>query len=363
MFAPRLIEVTSAWEQVVSAREGPVQLVNRSITQTVLLGLEGSDTGGNSVAILDPLGSQVLDGKRDVWASTITGTAFVNKIPGGQYSQVSPELIAQQIFSTTVPLGRKPANVGFNAAGIPAGGSATLFTNAMITQPSYQFYIFLQANMVGMTMPFVRVHLKWGDADSSFSADIDRLIVPVGFPSFNDLFVTGPAREDLLTITLDNLDPAIALGYTYTFTQTSQTYEQMRATQVDINGMPVFSKGGQIPEFGMIFNTAAVLSPGSPGTPVQRIANVWSGDATMCVDNHGQPNAVRVRLLDPGIAAGGTAVYVTNTNGILRGTDVAAGGTETARVSLPNGPVVVEALNEGAASTIAPAITLIRIDK
>jgi len=363
VFAPKLVEVSADKpKKVVDAGAGPVQIRNRDELVTVYLGDEDIDPTSQVVAILDPLGSQSVDGKKDIWAMTLPGTsAIVNAIPTGLSGEVSPAAIAAQIYGQSVPLARKPINLGNGSGDVAAATIIPLLSAAPVTQPAYQLYLFLQADNSGTTIPFCKLHMKWTDTSSGLMLDLDQLLVPVGFPSFCDVFVTGPAREDQITLTLENLDPSVSVSYTYTCTQTSQVYTELRAIQGDTNTMPTtLSKASQIPQFGVLYASAPTIMP---GTPSQHIANTWTGSASLAIDNTGQANAVLVQVLDPGIALGGSAIYTHSFSGIFASVQVAAGAIATALIALPNGPVVLKITNLGTTGAISPSVILVRNDK
>lgn len=96
----RLVTAKTEPQQVVYAGRGPVLLVNRDVSaQVILSDIEGGDPGGQSVNILDPLGSLALDGETDQWAQTITGSAIVEVCPGGRGWSPSPAQIAAQMLA------------------------------------------------------------------------------------------------------------------------------------------------------------------------------------------------------------------------------------------------------------------------
>jgi hypothetical protein len=89
---------------VVSAGQGPCLLFNRDIANTIIYGPDSGISGGtsanlNEYSILDPLGYVALDGKSDVYASTLAQgvTAYLDVIPGASSANAGPALSAESI--------------------------------------------------------------------------------------------------------------------------------------------------------------------------------------------------------------------------------------------------------------------------
>lgn len=95
-----LVNLTSVLRPVQIARidDGPLLVVNRDLVNAV--GYGPSDVAGanpNEYSIVDALGSVTLDGRSDIFAFPLTGSAVLDVVPGAGNWTPSPAMAAQQI--------------------------------------------------------------------------------------------------------------------------------------------------------------------------------------------------------------------------------------------------------------------------
>ncbi len=271
----------------------------------------------------------------------------------------TPQAHADAIYSTTVPIGRKPSNVFAASSVLAHGQSVTLANQALITQPSFQLYINLEyATNLG-TIPFGMITLDWFDSASGYSEQSDTYWLPGGQLAFCSALVTGPCRGDEVTVILTNLEAAQILAYNISLTQTSHIYDQARFIQTDSSAVVGFTQPGKNAQAGILASAAPNVTPGNSQ---DRLAAAWLGQAVLMVDNVGQANGALVTITDPGLVTGGGMLYGTAASGVIAIANVASGASTTATIALPAGPVNVRVANTGATGNINPTVTLSRVD-
>lgn len=261
--------------------------------------------------------------------------------------------IANELSTTGVPLLRNPTNAGNASALTVAGaGIATLLGSASILQPSFELAIQLKMPAAAGTLPFAELVFTWFDSASGLALGFDTYVLPCGNNVFVNGFLTGPMYGDTLQLQLTNLDPATTLTYNWTFTQTSHIYDRVRFIESNTAGVNGFTRPDVFPSAGVLGAT----NPGAlaPGAPIFRLCSTWGGKARLAVDNIGQANAASIILVDP------TGIFSTAVDGFYFGLAIAAGGVTSAEVSLPNGPLLMELINNGGAGNINISATLSR---
>lgn len=133
---------------VIRDGDGPGVLVNRDLTNSVLVGTDSSIVGDNinSVSILDALVGIPYDGTQDIYACTITATPVaVDYIQGGQNWNPSPAQSAQQIAALGLSLEATQQVVkgntlatATNVASLPTSGLSTDAHLTAVTTPLAQ---------------------------------------------------------------------------------------------------------------------------------------------------------------------------------------------------------------------------------
>lgn len=271
----------------------------------------------------------------------------------------TPQAHATAIFDTTVPLGIKPVNVFAVSSSLAAGGNTRLVTTLPVEQPSYQLYIAFQLPTNLGTVPFGVLKITWQDSASGYTSQVDTFILPAGQLAFCFYLVTGPARGDVVTVDLFNLDPNQLLLYNISLTAISHLYTQARLIQTDTSAVVGFTQPGKNAQAGILASSSPNITPGNSQ---DRLAATWLGQAVLVVDNVGQANGALVLITDPGLITGAGMLYGTAASGVIAIANVAAGASTTATIALPAGPVNVRVTNTGATGNINPTVTLTRID-
>ncbi len=269
----------------------------------------------------------------------------------------TPEKHALEIYTQGVPLARKPNGVSNGNASVAGGGTVNLVNGIAFDQPSFHMLLGFEYVSNLTTIPFGRLKFQWTDTASGFQVDPDWCFSPGAFASVDFIYISGPARADLLTIELDNLDPAQILFYDWGISQTSHVYEQFRVLEVSQPAIVGLTRAGQNNQAGVLASIGANVPAGGA---TMRQASVWSGEAFLSCDNSAGTAQITVQIIDPGQALGGGMFYGTANSGVLAAMTVPAGQTLTIPVTLPNGTVLVREVNGSATVAQTPTTTLIR---
>lgn len=342
--SPGLYDIDSvSFEHVVNAGQGPVLLVNRSSTATIVLSdAEGFDQAGNSVIVLDPAGSQAVDGETDLWASCLAAgtTAILNAVPGG-LSQFSPALVAAQIAATGVPLLSKATTVFNQASQSVAGGTTFTVPGSpfAVSQIGYEVFVSVQAS-AGASAPFAQIQMTWSDSVSgNVVAQETWWLAGAAPPLFNKFSGTGPTKGNQLTVTITNPDATHALQVAMTVLQVSRVFVRDDWRQITYNTPPGFTAGIVDQQAGFLLSTAPTIGAGSAAT---RIIPLYAGRVKLWATG---PVAydLTINAIDPNISAApaGNQIYEANIT--------AAGGAKiTDYVALPRCTCTIAIQNNGA---------------
>lgn len=266
---------------------------------------------------------------------------------------------ALAIYSQRVPIARGVTGLNSGSSSLAASGTVNLATSLPVDQPSFQMLIGLQEGSVTATIPFGKLRFLWKDIGSGFQVDPDWAILPGGSSAINFHYISGPCKADLLTIELDNLDPAQILFYDFGISAVSHVYERFRVQQVGQQAVPQFTLAGQNNQMAVLGSVGANVAASST---VDRLCSAWGGDAHINVDNTAGTVGIQVRLIDPGIIAGGTPLYGTSGVGSIWSDSVVAGASSHAKVPLPYGPVVIREINPSSTTAVQPTTTLLRLE-
>lgn len=263
-----------------------------------------------------------------------------------------------------MPLLRYTNQVG-TAAGtsLPGGGPAqTLVNQAGITQPGYEGFItaWFPAS-AGVTIPFISVVFSWVDSASGYTVKAQYFTLTTGANAGASIayYLNGPCYGDKLIITALNLDPAVAADINWVINQTSHIFETDKIVQpqyATANAPPGFLNPNGVPGLGVIATIVAALTPGQTAN---RLMAVYSGKVLLSVDNLGNANACRIRLLDP---SNGVIYGSGSANQSFHSNLVAAAASESIELGLPRGPVVLELHNNGGTGNITPSVTVTAMD-
>lgn len=253
---------------------------------------------------------------------------------------------ALSIFNQTVPLGRKPIGIASGSSAIAASGTATLVNGVTINQPSFHMLIGFSYALPATPIPFVGLTFQWTDSASGFSVMSDEAIIPGGVSALDFHYICGPARADVLTVKAKNLDAGNIVSYSFGMSQSSHLYENFLVMEVGSTSIPQFTRAGTNNQLGVIASFGANIGAGATQ---DRITSAWGGPAVVDVDNTTGGQGVTVKLLDPGIVAGGSPLYGIANSGVIWAVTLATGSMESRQINLPNGPVVIRHTNNGAA--------------
>lgn len=276
-----------------------------------------------------------------------------------QDDQPHPHMALAQ-YTQGVPLARKPVNAG-NASGTVAGSMVqTLVPLTAQDQPGFQILLFLTQAAGVPTIPFTKLNVIWQDTASGLSMTPRSFVLPVCSPSSAIYCITGPARLDQVQVTLQNIDPAIGVNYSFTYSQNSHPWEVERCLEVSFNTLPLFTRPVGNPLDGVLGSMMATVAASGHQ---DRLAATWAGKGMVTVDNTGGAADVIVQLIDPGVVLGVATLYGTASTGILWSERVTANGPVSLEAALPNGPVVMRVNNTSGASSVSPTVTLLYVDQ
>lgn len=283
---PVVVSKTPVRIQTLLAPSDSFMLVNPDIANAIFI---GNDPGSQPIAI-PPLGSVTLGATgHDTWVST-SGAAYTVSaylLPGGTSWVPSPAQVAASISAlglatqatlaavnanvqgTTAALGIPAQNAtvagvttalgtpaqsgdvtGLTVNGIPAlrgttqlgqasaqslaaSGTVTLLNNVNVVKPSFEAVLKLNLPSAAGTVPFAILGVGWQDAATGLQVGFKQYVLTAGNGPANPLmfYLSGPCRGNQLVLTLQNLDPAQILTYTWMFNVISHIYTTDRFLQ------------------------------------------------------------------------------------------------------------------------------------
>lgn len=264
---------------------------------------------------------------------------------------------ALAIYTQRVPLAHNATGVGNASGSLLGGATSNIVSAATVDQPSFQMLIGINAGVPGTTIPFARAKFQWTDTASGFGVTPDWCVMSGAVSGLNFHYIRGPVRADSLTIELDNLEPAQILSYSFGISAVSHVYEDFVIEEVGGQGVLGFTRPAQQAQMGVLGSVNASI-PAS-GT-IDRLCMAYNGKAILTSTDVGGTTGVRVQLLDPGVALGGSPILGLSNSGFLAGLDVQASPPANMEVSLPNGPVVIRQINLSSTGAQQPTTTLMR---
>lgn len=402
--------------KIVSAGDGGSLIVNRDIVNSVLYGDQSiASQNYSSYSVIDPLGSVTVDGQSDIYAIPLAGTPTVDVMQGAGDFAPSPALVALQIstlglakdatvtgvakdtsinsVNTTLALGTNPnltainstlgtpaqradvqgLTIGGSPGGIPllrdtnnlanatnqslpANQSTVLFSNSVLTQPSFEAVFQLNAPTGAGAIPFAVLKLSWTDGNTGLTVGQKAFVLTAGNGAANALqyYISGPCRGNLLTASIANRDPAQVMTLTYSINMTSHVYLVDRLLQPLYAGTAPFgfqNPAGN-PSKGLLFASQPSI-PGSAST--DRLCAASNAKCILSIDNGGAANGCAVLIQTPT----GTPLYDESGAGqTIDGLVAAAGLRAFGEIQMPNGPVNVHMINQAATNTITPSVTI-----
>lgn len=276
-----------------------------------------------------------------------------------QDDQPHPHMALAQ-YTQGIPLARKPNNLGTTAGSLPPATTQPLFTAVAQDQPGWQMLLFLTTAIGAPTVPFCKLSFTWQDSATMLSAVTESYVLPFGTTSPCVYILDGPARLDLASASLGNLDPAVGCDIQFSYTETSHMWLVPRCLETTFVPVPQFTRPVGNPLDGVLGSMMTTIAASGHS---DRLAASWAGGAMVVADNTGGTADIIVQLLDPGAVLGGSTLYGTASTGVLWGDRVAAGTSASLEAELPNGPVVMRVTNTSASVSVSPTVTLLRVDQ
>lgn len=181
---------------VVSAGSGPALIVNRDLTNNVLISRNSSfSASGTDHSVIDPLGSLAVDGTDNIYALPQSGTPLIDIIEGANQWAPSPAQVASQIATLGLMKDTTGSTINTSVNNVPTGISTTgtpllhgfnlvysltnqlIAANSTFTTPKIAFnkpgyYIRILANYGAASGadPFVSSAFTWQDTNNNFMA-------------------------------------------------------------------------------------------------------------------------------------------------------------------------------------------------
>lgn len=265
----------------------------------------------------------------------------------------TPQAHATAIAATGVPLLRGATNLASASAQSLAGGASQTLLNAVPwTQPGWEASFVLNLPAGAGTSPFALVTFTWFDATGAFIIRQKVITLTVGNGPANAITSAGfgPARGELLTVTIKNTDGVATLTYSYTVTQTSHVpnYDWFRQITYAATAPITFVNPSGDPPSGLI---AQAAPPVSAMGSVSRLFALAEGKLRAIFTNVGQANQATYTLVaqDQGGIVG-TDLVATAT--------VAAGAVDQREFWSPAAPLLYTVNNNGASGSISPNMIL-----
>lgn len=266
--------------------------------------------------------------------------------------------LAAQVAATGVPLLRATNVLGNGPAlALPPGLAVTLLDHMAITQPGYEGMFAVNLPAGQGTVPFATMIFNWSDSASGLGVDSEFFLLTEGNGPANALqyYVRGPCHGDQLTVTVTNLDPAVAGTLTGALNQTSHVWLSHRIIQpVYAQGSPIgWSNPSGTPALGMIAASAPTLAASAS---TDRLTAAYSGKAVLSLINQTAGVTVLVALRDPG------TLYSGNSQQRYAGVELAGPASAAVEVALPHGPLDMQVVNTSATTAVTPNVALIALD-
>lgn len=335
------------------ARDSSVLSVNTT------LGVPAQTTDINNVNTTLAFGTnpniQTLGG--GVGSSIATDMLFNNKNVTGQLAA----LIASGSPSGTpggVPLLRGTDNLGFaNGISIPAATTTTLLNTVAVTAPGFEAIFQLNNPISGTaTVPYAIISVLWTDSNTGLLVGQKSYIVGEGDGPTNAItcYLSGPCRGNQITLKISNQDPSVACTLTWALNITGHVYLVDRFLQPTYPTNPPHgqTQGGGNPSKGLLFTTNPSIAASGSLTRQTAASNVR---AKLSVDNGGQANGLNITLTTPSTV---TLYNEVSAGQVLYRLNTAAGAGNITEIQMPNGPLNVNMINQGA-SIIQPSVTII----
>jgi hypothetical protein len=387
--------------RLVVAGDGPTLIVNRDLTNAVLYGGQDIASGNiNTYAVIDPLGSITVDGTSDLWFIPNSGSPTLDVVQGASFWAPSPAQVATQInalglakdttlqttnvnttgiakdssvntINTTLGIPAQTGDVtGLTVNGIPplrgtvqlgqasaqtlaASGTATLLNNVNINKPSFESVFKLNLPAASGTVPFAILGVGWQDAVTGLQVGFKQYALSSGNGPSNAItyYLSGPCRGNQLVLTLQNLDAAQTLTYSWLFNITSHAYafDKLLQPSYAATGPNGFGSPAGNPSKGLLFASSPNI--GANGNVI-RLCAASNAKCKICVDDSGQLNSWAVTITDP------ASLYNAAASNEFYKFNGAAGSIFNGEIQMPNGPVLVTMFNTAATNAITLPTTI-----
>lgn len=233
---------------------------------------------------------------------------------------------------------------------LTANASSTLLSNINITKPSFEAVLSL-SNGTG-SIPFAVLELDWSDSVTGLIVGVKKYVLPCG-PAGTPItfYISGPVRGNQVSVKIANRDPAQAMTLSWAVNQTSHSYVIDKLLQSNLVNPNGFTFGAGNPIKGLLFASKPTIA--ANGT-VTRLIAASNAKCKIGIDDGAQANGVNCILYTPS----STTLYdEAAANQVLYRINVAAGAGSTNEIQMPNGPLLIDMINQGA-SSIIPSVTI-----
>lgn len=263
---------------------------------------------------------------------------------------------ALKAYTQGAALARKAGADAANTSQVIAGGGSAVLVNLIAwNQPGWEANFQASLPAASGTKPFAKVHYVWFDGVNLIPVVEDDRYISLGNGNLNGIQTGGygPAKGDVLQVSLINLDPAQSLTVSWSMQQTSHLYPKDKWRQVLYGGIPPNGftyPGGSLPGLVLMSSAPTLL----PATPQSFLLGTWQGSARIMIDNTAGANAVKVVVAD--------AVGDINPAPQWLNDTVNAGTRFREDMPFIAKPVLVTLTNTGGAGNISPVITVTATD-
>lgn len=379
---PTSLPVGGQVVQICPPVGGSVLIYNNDLTEIAYVGYRAGLGISNSFPV-QPLGSVVVDGSRQLWGFCPTKTVTLTVAPGGTNISPSPAQIQEQIIAaglateatqqqvkagvnntvttlgtpaqdgtvaavpggiavTGVPLLALATSVVSHSGTIAAGGTTVVGTDLSTTQISYEVQI-TAISSNSATVPYFRLTFTWSDSVTGQLVDQESWYLPGGSNGgvgANVFAGTGRVKGDQVTISITNLDTVISGTVTFNLIQTSRVYNREDIHSISYSGIPGVTNANYDPTSNLF---AGVATNVGTATPVSRSIPLYAG--TVRVEAFTTLGPALFALISPGQAA--TVSNNTVWNGQITGTGQ---GFISTQIDLPRAGTVITISNQHTAT-------------
>jgi hypothetical protein len=217
---------------IVRAGDGPSLIINRDLTNQILIGDSSSvgTSGYVGESIIDPLGTMTVTGLVDIWAVAAAGNPRVDVQQNALAWTASPAQIAAQITLSGVFVVNNSSVIKNTPPQTVPGSSTLQLAPVMFNQIGYEIIVGAKWNAIPLDDFAFGMQLDWSDnATGQIVATDTWFPGAAGSASINPLKTQGqgPTKGNKLTITLINNDPIRSLSVpTLIVMANSRTYEK-----------------------------------------------------------------------------------------------------------------------------------------